>query len=77
MKPSTTMMKIVTFLSYSVFNDLYYFKKPSRNPKPLSNVLGVDIHSTLAICFILHQMSEGKTEVNLYYEAMRSGPHFH
>ena len=31
MQPSTTMMKIVTFLSYSVFDDLHYFKKPRRN----------------------------------------------
>ena len=25
MQPSTTMMKIVTFLSYSVFDDLLYY----------------------------------------------------
>ena len=30
-QPSTTMMKVVTFLSYSVFEELHYLKKPWRN----------------------------------------------
>ena len=35
MQPSTTMTKIMEFLSYLVFDELHYLQKPSRNLKSL------------------------------------------
>ena len=57
-------------LSYSVFDDLHYFKKPWRTLKPsclpLSNVWWVGIHSTLTIClFCTRCLRERQRKVNL------------
>ena len=54
-------------LSYSVFDDLHYFKKPwNLRVFPLSNVWWVDIHSTLTIClFCTRCLKERQRKVNL------------
>ena len=63
-------MKIATFLSYLVFDKLYYFKKPwNLRVFPLDNIWWVDIHRTLTIClFCTRCEKERQRKVNLQYE---------
>ena len=56
MQPSTTMMKIVTFLSYSVIDELHHFRNHQETLKP-SSLPGI----AATFCELIF-MSEGNTE---------------
>ena len=66
-QPCTTMIKILIFRNYSVFNEPHFLKKLQRNLRVLFliNVWWVDTYCTLTL-FNLHQMYHWKTEESEY-----------
>jgi len=73
MQPSTTMIKILIFHNYLVFNEPHFVKKLQRNLRVflLINVRWVDIFCTLTILLNLPPMYDGKTDRGQWIYSMR------
>ena len=69
MQPSTTMIKIMVFHNYSVFDEPHFLKKlrGKLGVFLLINVWWVDIYCTLAICLTCTRcIRERQRKVNIY-----------